>query len=168
MSGLELLRRIRAEFPDVTVIMITAFGTVETAVEAMKAGAYDYITKPIDYEELALVVERALETASVSSKRSGRCAARSTRSMVSKASSAVRAPAAGAGHGLPGRPGRFHRAHPRRDGHRQGTAGAGHSPEQPPQEPPLRHHQLRRDSQGSAGIGAFRPRERCVHRRHGA
>ena len=41
--------------------MITAFGTVQTAVEAMRSGAYDYITKPIDYDELALTVNRALE-----------------------------------------------------------------------------------------------------------
>lgn len=61
MSGLELLKRIRESYPEVTVVMITAFGTVQTAVEAMKAGAYDYITKPIDYEELILVVNRAME-----------------------------------------------------------------------------------------------------------
>jgi DNA-binding NtrC family response regulator len=61
LSGLELLKQIRAEHPEMTVIMITAFGTVATAVEAMKAGAYDYITKPIDYEQLALVVNRAME-----------------------------------------------------------------------------------------------------------
>jgi two-component system NtrC family response regulator len=61
MSGLDLLREIRAQHPETTVIMVTAFGTVETAVEAMKAGAYDYITKPIDYEQLALVVGRAME-----------------------------------------------------------------------------------------------------------
>jgi two-component system NtrC family response regulator len=61
MSGLEVLRQIRAGHPETTVIMITAFGTVETAVEAIKAGAYDYLTKPIDYEQLRLVVNRALE-----------------------------------------------------------------------------------------------------------
>src|ERR1051326_4908830 len=61
MSGLELLRAIRAEHPETAVIMVTAFGTVETAVEAMKAGAYDYLTKPIDYEQLTLVVGRAME-----------------------------------------------------------------------------------------------------------
>lgn len=61
MGGLELLRRVRDEYPDTTVIMITAFGSIETAVEAMKAGAYDYVTKPIDYEALALVVHRAME-----------------------------------------------------------------------------------------------------------
>jgi two-component system, NtrC family, response regulator len=61
LSGLELLKQIRAEHPETTVIMITAFGTVATAVEAMKAGAYDYITKPIDYEQPALVVNRAMQ-----------------------------------------------------------------------------------------------------------
>ena len=61
ISGLEVLKRVRESYPQTTVLMITAFGTVQTAVEAMKAGAYDYITKPIDYEELVLVVNRALE-----------------------------------------------------------------------------------------------------------
>jgi two-component system NtrC family response regulator len=61
LSGLELLKKVRESNPHITVMMITAFGTVETAVEAMKAGAYDYITKPIDYEELVLAVNRAME-----------------------------------------------------------------------------------------------------------
>src|SRR5690242_19341571 len=60
-SGLELLKKIRQDHPQTTVLLITAFGTVQTAVEAMKAGAYDYITKPIDYEQLVLVVKRAVE-----------------------------------------------------------------------------------------------------------
>src|SRR3990172_1210397 len=60
-SGLELLKKVRAEYPEVIVVMITAFGTVETAVEAMKAGAYDYLTKPVHPDELSLVVNRALE-----------------------------------------------------------------------------------------------------------
>jgi two-component system NtrC family response regulator len=61
LGGIELLRRVRDNDLDTTFIMITAFGSVETAVEAMKAGAYDYVTKPIDYEALGLVVERAME-----------------------------------------------------------------------------------------------------------
>lgn len=61
LGGIELLRRIRDNDLDTTFIMITAFGSVETAVEAMKAGAYDYVTKPIDYEALGLVVQRAME-----------------------------------------------------------------------------------------------------------
>lgn len=61
MGGLDLLRFIRDHHVDTTVIMITAFGTVETAVEAMRAGAYDYVTKPIDYDALVMVVHRAME-----------------------------------------------------------------------------------------------------------
>jgi DNA-binding NtrC family response regulator len=60
-GGMDLLRHIRDEHPETTLIIITAFGSVETAVEAMKAGAYDYVTKPIDYEALVLVVHRAME-----------------------------------------------------------------------------------------------------------
>jgi len=61
LSGIDLLRRIREDHMDTTVIIVTAFGSVETAVEAMKAGAYDYVTKPIDYEALLLAVDRAME-----------------------------------------------------------------------------------------------------------
>lgn len=61
MSGLELLKKIRAEYPEIIVIVVTAFGTVENAVEAMKSGAYDYITKPVNMDELRLIVSRGLE-----------------------------------------------------------------------------------------------------------
>ncbi|MGD0498750.1 MAG: sigma-54 dependent transcriptional regulator [Bryobacteraceae bacterium] len=61
LSGLEVLKKVRESYPHTAVLMITAFGTVQTAVEAMKAGAYDYITKPIDYEQLVCVVNRAME-----------------------------------------------------------------------------------------------------------
>jgi len=65
VSGLELLRKIREEHLDTTVIMITAFGSIDNAVEAMKAGAYDYVTKPINFDALVLVVKRALERQSL-------------------------------------------------------------------------------------------------------
>jgi two-component system NtrC family response regulator len=61
MSGLDLLKKIRAEYPETAVLMVTAFGTVETAVDAMRAGAYDYITKPVHPDELKIVISRALE-----------------------------------------------------------------------------------------------------------
>ena len=61
MSGLDLLRQTVSAHPETTVILVTAFGTVQTAVEAMKAGAYDFITKPIDYQQLLLIVNRAME-----------------------------------------------------------------------------------------------------------
>jgi two-component system NtrC family response regulator len=61
VSGLELLQQIRSLHPEVVIIILTAFGTVETAVRAMKAGAYDYLTKPVHPDELSLVAGRALE-----------------------------------------------------------------------------------------------------------
>ncbi len=61
MDGLELLRRLKDQDPDLTVIIITAFSTVETAIEAMKQGAYDYISKPFREDEIFIVLEKALE-----------------------------------------------------------------------------------------------------------
>ncbi|HPQ16058.1 MAG TPA: response regulator, partial [Bryobacteraceae bacterium] len=61
VSGMDLLEQIRRDYPEIPVLIITAFGTIQNAVQAMRAGAYDYLTKPIDYDELALAVSRALE-----------------------------------------------------------------------------------------------------------
>ena len=61
MSGLELLREIKRVDARVPVVVITAFGTIEAAVEAMRSGAFTYIAKPISNEELALVVAKALD-----------------------------------------------------------------------------------------------------------
>ena len=60
-NGLDVLRELRQRGSHVTVIMITAYGTVERAVEAMKQGAYDFITKPFDLDHVVLTVEKALE-----------------------------------------------------------------------------------------------------------
>ncbi|HTT71179.1 MAG TPA: response regulator, partial [Anaeromyxobacteraceae bacterium] len=59
LGGLELLAQITSEFPDVPVIVITAHGTVDSAVQALKAGAFDYITKPFEQEELKMVIAKA-------------------------------------------------------------------------------------------------------------
>ena len=64
-SGFELLRTIRQRFPDIVVVMITGYGTIESAVEAIKMGAYDYLTKPIIDDEIRLVIERALQQQSL-------------------------------------------------------------------------------------------------------
>jgi two-component system response regulator HydG len=63
IDGLEGMRRFKAKVPDIPVILLTAFGTVETAVEAMKAGAFDYLKKPFEPEELEIVVARGVEHA---------------------------------------------------------------------------------------------------------
>ncbi|MGC8719237.1 MAG: sigma-54-dependent transcriptional regulator, partial [Thermodesulforhabdaceae bacterium] len=60
-DGMSLLVRFRENLPDVEVVMITGYGTIESAIEAMKMGAYDYVTKPFQLEHLELVVEKAYE-----------------------------------------------------------------------------------------------------------
>jgi DNA-binding NtrC family response regulator len=61
MNGIELLGRIREKDPNLNVVMITAYGSLQSAVDAMRRGAYDYLTKPFEMEEIKLVVEKALE-----------------------------------------------------------------------------------------------------------
>src|SRR6185295_14313030 len=61
MDGIELLQKIRAEQPDMPVVLMTAFATISTAVQAMRLGAYDYVQKPFESEEILVIVERAIE-----------------------------------------------------------------------------------------------------------
>src|SRR5579863_5846198 len=61
LDGIELLRKARALYPDLIVILMTAFAGVETAVQAMREGAEDYLTKPLQIDELVIVTNRALE-----------------------------------------------------------------------------------------------------------
>ncbi len=67
-TGLDLLDRARQLVPDLPVILMTAFGTVSTAVEAMKRGAADYLTKPVDLDELDVLVSRTLERRALESE----------------------------------------------------------------------------------------------------
>lgn len=62
MSGMDFLAAAKEKYPDMPVIMLTAYGTIELAVEAMRKSAYDYITKPFENEKLKLTVRKALET----------------------------------------------------------------------------------------------------------
>jgi DNA-binding NtrC family response regulator len=61
MDGMELQARLKQADPDLTVIMMTGYASVETAVQALKRGAYDYITKPVDPDELSHLVANAME-----------------------------------------------------------------------------------------------------------
>src|SRR3954454_22147412 len=61
MDGMELLGKIRAEQPDVPVVLMTAFATISTAVQAIRQGAFDYVQKPFESEEILVVVDRAIE-----------------------------------------------------------------------------------------------------------
>ena len=91
-DGLQVLRTMKAADPDVPVILLTAFSSVETAVEAMKQGAYHYANKPFNLDELALVVQKALETTRAPARGQGapRVAVRALRDQ--PRSSATRAP----------------------------------------------------------------------------
>ena len=62
MDGLEMLRRIKTIIPDSIVIVMTAFATVDTAVKALKDGAYDYVTKPFDPDDLSHLIRNATKT----------------------------------------------------------------------------------------------------------
>ena len=68
ISGIEFLCRLKNTWPDTEVILMTAFGSIDTAVEAMRVGAYDYLTKPIDRERFSVVVEKALERSALTSE----------------------------------------------------------------------------------------------------
>lgn len=62
LNGMEVLARVHEQMPDLPVIVITAFGTVESAVSALKKGAFDYITKPFEQDEILAIVEKAANT----------------------------------------------------------------------------------------------------------
>ena len=61
MDGIELLQKIKSESPDVPVVLMTAFATIGTAVQAMRLGAFDYVQKPFESDEILMIVERAVE-----------------------------------------------------------------------------------------------------------
>lgn len=61
IGGMEFMHRLKEQWPDTEVVVMTAFGSIDTAVAAMRLGAYDYLTKPIDRERFPVVVEKALE-----------------------------------------------------------------------------------------------------------
>jgi len=61
MDGMEVLKKVKRINPEIDIVMMTAYGTIETAVDTMKAGAVDYITKPVDLEELLILIDRISE-----------------------------------------------------------------------------------------------------------
>jgi len=61
LNGMEVLEQVKRINPEIDIVMMTAYGTIETAVDAMKAGAVDYITKPVDLEELLILINRISE-----------------------------------------------------------------------------------------------------------
>ncbi len=68
ISGLEVLEQVKKINPGISFVIITAYGTVENAVKAIRTGAYDYITKPVDLDELDILIERIIETRNLKSE----------------------------------------------------------------------------------------------------
>ena len=66
ITGLDVLETAKRVLPDIPVVLITGYGTVKSAVEAMRKGAYDYLSKPVDHDELKIVIMRALEASQLS------------------------------------------------------------------------------------------------------
>ena len=60
VNGLQVCERVVANRPDIPVVVMTAFGSMETAIEAIRVGAWDFVTKPIEMELLAVVIDRAV------------------------------------------------------------------------------------------------------------
>jgi CheY-like chemotaxis protein len=164
---MELLEQIRRDYPEIPVLMITAFGTIQSAVQAMRSGAYHYLTKPPDYDELGIAVSRVLEhfrlvqevrslRASLDRKYGFENIVGHSEALLSVLDTAVRGTE------------QFDDPDPRGDGHWQRAAGAGDSLQQQAAGQAVFHHQLRRYPARSAGIRAVRPREGIVHRRNRA
>ena len=157
LDGIEILRLLRAEMPAVPVVMISGHGTIETAVEAIKIGAYDFIEKPFKSDRLLLVVERAIEAALAAARERGVAAARRRRYRPDRRL-AVGQPAAPADRqgGADRQPGADHRAARRRQGGRRPAAASALAPGQGP----VRPGQLRDDAAGAARDRAVRHRDR--------
>ncbi len=68
MDGLALLKEIRVRYPDIFVVIITGYGAIKDAVSAMKAGAYDYILKPFDFDAIKIIIEKIIGHASILKK----------------------------------------------------------------------------------------------------
>ncbi len=164
-DGFDVLAHCRRKQPAAAVIMITGYGTVESAVEAIRLGAFDFLTKPLIDEELQMAIQRALDQRKVIEEN---------RLLEGPARPPLR-------HGEHRRPrpphvedlrhdrqrGRHprHRAHHRRERHGQVDDRPGHPPPQRPPRPGLRRGGLRRPARNAAGKRAVRPRGRRLHRR---
>ena len=157
LDGMELLKAVQRSSPQTQVIVMTAYGTIESAVEAMRRGAYDFLTKPFKSDEVLLRVGKALEKrrllgevtlfAEEFRKRYGleHIVGRSA-AMRDVLERVMRV-------GIH----RRHRAHHGRVRHRQGAGGARAARGQPPERSPVRARELRRHHRDAARVGAVRP-----------
>ncbi len=158
MDGMEVLRRLREDFPEVAVIMISGHGTIETAVKAAKLGAYDFIEKPLSLEKIIITIDHALREKSLETEVS-LYRARFDVSMTIVGESPADHEAEG--RNPDGRPHRQLRADLRGERHRQGARGAGIVCHGHAQRLPLCGGQLRGDPRGAHRERALRLRARA-------
>ena len=144
VSGREVLQHVKKSWPYIPVLIMTAFGSIESAVEAMKYGAFDYITKPFSNDELLLSIHNATELARAHRQYRLLQEAMEERYSVHQIVGRSRA--------IP-----LHGAHHRRVGHGQGTCGPRHPLRQPAQGKALRLGQLHGPQPRRAGERALRP-----------
>ena len=167
-SGLELMRASKTVSPETQFIRMTAFGTVEKAVEAMKEGAWDFVTKPFKRIQIVRSVRRALDQQSlVAENRALRAQLDSTRTgrdIIGKQPSH----APDAGDGVPGGAVVGHGAAAGRERNGQGAGRAGRPPVQLAGLQAVHRRELRGAARDHPGGRALRPRKRRLHRRHPA
>ena len=158
LGGLELLAKVKEGRPNMAVIMITAYASPEDAIAAMKAGAYDYLTKPFKLKEIKSVIRNALAKPTVPAEEKAPagifCNLVSHSPEMMKIFNLIRQVG----------PTKTNVLVSGESGTGKGVGGPGDPPEQPPIETALRHHQLQRHSRQSDGERALRPRKRGLYR----
>ncbi len=165
LDGIDILKRVRRDNPAIPVVIISGHGNIEIAVAAIKQGAYDFIEKPFNIDQLMVVIGRALETSRLRRENAALKGARGRQPRDDRREPGLPAHEAaarqGGAHQQPGDADR-----PRRL--RQGGGGALPAPQLRPRQGALRHRQLGLDRRRADGGGALRPRERRARRRAGA
>ena len=165
LDGIDILKRVRRDNPAIPIVIISGHGNIEIAVAAIKQGAYDFIEKPFNIDQLMVVIGRALETSRLRRENAalkGREGANHAMIGVEPGLPAHEEPARqGGAHQQPGDADR-----PRR--RRQGGGGALPAPQLRARQGAVRHRQLRLDRRRADGGGAVRPRGRRARRRAGA
>ena len=159
MDGLALLRALQTQGADVTTLLLTAQGTVETAVEAMKEGAYDYLTKPIDIQRLKILLDKIVER--LETMREVKALRRQLREHGTFGSLIGNSPEMRKIYSIV----EHVRSHHRGIGNGQGARRADDPSAQPAGVVSVRRHQLRGHSRNAARERDLRPREGRVHRR---
>ena len=162
-TGLELLRALKQVAPDIEVVLMTAYGTVETAVQAMREGAYDFVEKPLKRMTIVKSVRKAAERSrSLAENRSLKDEIKllTKREIVGQLGRWRRVLDV-ATQAAPERDG----ARPRRERHRQGAARALHPRAERARAEAVRRGELRGDPRDAPRERALRPRARRVHRR---